>query len=1162
MDTISKIFVIIVADLFSGFVNPGLSHEDCAAARLQSYNGTVKLSVIMSLRKPEAGVTCGPIVESQLQVLAAVQWAVERINANGLLPFATLGYDLYDDCGTAWYTAQGLQTLYGCHLSTAKNECSASTQEPCSDIGLLGMTRYMRSQDFQDFTSRAEIPVVSPFTEVPTTPGNIHSTRPPELDQAKLVVRLVIQLRWSYILIVHTDDQHSTYAAQRIKDLSRNESICVDILDPLPEVVKSSESSEVRTLLDKVWDRRTEAKTETLGVVFFGNGYKGTLFSKSLQDRILASGESNPIQLIMSEDLSEWLDDMTADSSIPEGTLMVQGTELVISEFEEHYNTVWLPKSNESSTGNPIESLLHQYFMEADKVPSGISGDNRNPLVSEAIDAVYTLAVAYLTAQRQKCGEGYPTSYCQDLLQMTKAELWGYITGLKRSYQSLAGKQPPEEFADANRNIGQGPGYEVIFLNYTAGHANIEKVGSLTLSGFASSIQPEQLPVSTCRGVCGRCSASSPYSYAYEDGDMLLLGVFPVHGSKIGSPFECGDFKARTIHRILPEVFLYGIQRIRERTGINFGGVVFDSCESASRTILTLSNFMAGRIQLTKPGTFEVIDPRKVVVVVGAYNSGVTVPLTMFFTNLAVPVVSFSASSPDLDDHLSYPYFLRSVPSDVEQSEAMISIIKAMKWQYVSLLYVDNNYGKKGKQAFMDIANKEGICVTEPPLALSQVRKENEDNDILTLLRNQKPEVVVLFVIEERVAQFLHTQQEQFERIGQSDNVIYLASEDWGQSQHILDEGKARTLGSITLKLGSSNNADKGSFANYIKQQGPGNNSNLNPFFMQLWANEFACSPNEIFDDLFKTRCQEDLQLPDALAREWEHNQRTVHLLNSMYAVGDGVKEERDKLCNNAAAFVCHNFLEHPEIVTKAIKEARFFDSGKEFAVFGDDGNGVTGFDVLNVQKKTDGSPFYEKIGSFSKGELILDTNKLTFYNGEVTAQCGVDACLECERDPGLHGDDDVSCSSTVAEDLQVRNVDLAVIAILSVVCVLLVSKTVYDTVRLKRLAKKSLPSKPSQISMSEINCSGGSLPNYSGGSGGSLPNYSGGSFPPRVGYDVPPPPKVFARPKLDPNDRYLGDSSPMKRKGSNDYLHADELRKTDSHIYNTANLAELDHDA
>lgn len=91
------------------------------------------------------------------------------------------------------------------------------------------------------------------------------------------------------------------------------------------------------------------------------------------------------------------------------------------------------------------------------------------------------------------------------------------------------------------------------------------------------------------------------------------------------------------------------------------------------------------------------------------------------------------------------------------------------------------------------------------------------------------------------------------------------------------------------------------------------------------------------------------------------------------------------------------------------------------------------------------------QIGSFSKGELILDTNKLTFYDGEVTAQCGADTCLECERDPGSNGDDGATCSGTVAEDLQVRNIDLAVIAILSVVCVVLVSKTVYDTVRLKR---------------------------------------------------------------------------------------------------------------
>lgn len=488
--------------------------------------------------------------------------------------------------------------------------------------------------------------------------------------------------------------------------------------------------------------------------------------------------------------------------------------------------------------------------------------------------------------------------------------------------------------------------------------------------GFSLVINSNEFPVSVAHGAYDRCGPSSPYPYAYVDGDILLLGVFPVHGSHIGNQFECGEFKTRTIHRILSEVFLYGIQKIRERTGINFGAIVFDSCESASRTIRTLSDFMAGDVRVTKPGTTEIIDPKKVRLVFGAYNSGVTVPVTMFYTNLAIPVVSYASSSPDLDDRLNYPYFLRSVPSDVEQAQAMVSVIKEMGWQFVSLLYVDNNYGKKGKQAFIDFATKEGICITQPPLALSQVRKDkDEDNDILTLLRNQKPEVVVLFLIEERVAQLLHTQQEQYERIGQSDNVIYLASEDWGQSQHVLNEGKTRTLGSITLKLGSSNAADTGSFASYIKGRIPSNYSIYNPFFSEMWANEFSCSPDKSFDEHFQTSCKEDLRISDELADEWEANQRVAHALNSMYAIGDGIKQEHDKLCNGAEEFMCQDFINHPELITKSIKEARFFDNGKEFAVFGDDGNGVTGFDILNVQKRTDGFLFYEKVNICITGD-------------------------------------------------------------------------------------------------------------------------------------------------------------------------------------------------
>ena len=363
---------------------------------------------------------------------------------------------------------------------------------------------------------------------------------------------------------------------------------------------------------------------------------------------------------------------------------------------------------------------------------------------------------------------------------------------------------------------------------------------------------------------------------------------------------------------------------MRDRTGITFGGIAFDSCESAPQTIRTITDFMAGDVTLSNPGTSSGVDPKKARLVLGGFNSGVTVPMTMLLTNLGIPVVSYAASSPDLDDRLNFPYFLRSVPSDVEQAKAMVSVIKEMKWEYVSVLYVDNNYGTKGKQAFIDIATAAGICVTQPPLALSQVRKENEDNDVLTLLRNQKPEVVVLFVIEERVAQFLHNQQEQFERIGQSDNIVYLASEDWGQSQHVLQEGKTRTLGSITLKLESSNSADKSSFADYMTGRSAATQTAYNPFFNEFWANEFQCSPDATFDSRFNTPCTENLRIQESKASGWENNQRIVHTLNAMFAIGDGIKQERDKLCQGKNVFICQDFIDRPGIITEAIQNARY----------------------------------------------------------------------------------------------------------------------------------------------------------------------------------------------------------------------------------------------
>ena len=106
------------------------------------------------------------------------------------------------------------------------------------------------------------------------------------------------------------------------------------------------------------------------------------------------------------------------------------------------------------------------------------------------------------------------------------------------------------------------------------------------------------------------------------------------------------------------------------------------------------TSFMSGSLKIPNSlGGY--VDPKRVAVIIDPYSSGVTVTLSFQFMSLTIPVISYASSSPDLDDRVNFPYFYRTVPSDVEQANAMIKIV-----------------GSKGKELLMKYAKESAICVT------------------------------------------------------------------------------------------------------------------------------------------------------------------------------------------------------------------------------------------------------------------------------------------------------------------------------------------------------------------------------------------------------------------------------------------------------------------
>lgn len=73
-----------------------------------------------------------------------------------------------------------------------------------------------------------------------------------------------------------------------------------------------------------------------------------------------------------------------------------------------------------------------------------------------------------------------------------------------------------------------------------------------------------------------------------------------------------------------------------------------------------------------------------------------------------IPQISYASTAPELSDNTRYDFFSRVVPPDSYQAQAMVDIVTALGWNYVSTLASEGNYGESGVEAFTQISREIG----------------------------------------------------------------------------------------------------------------------------------------------------------------------------------------------------------------------------------------------------------------------------------------------------------------------------------------------------------------------------------------------------------------------------------------------------------------------
>uniref|UniRef100_G1N830 Glutamate metabotropic receptor 8 n=1 Tax=Meleagris gallopavo TaxID=9103 RepID=G1N830_MELGA len=202
------------------------------------------------------------------------------------------------------------------------------------------------------------------------------------------------------------------------------------------------------------------------------------------------------------------------------------------------------------------------------------------------------------------------------------------------------------------------------------------------------------------------------------DGDIILGGLFPVH-AKGDRGVPCGELKKeKGIHRL--EAMLYAIDQINKDpdllANITLGVRILDTCSRDTYALEQSLTFVQALIEKDgsdvkcangDPPIFT--KPDKISGVIGAAASSVSIMVANILRLFKIPQISYASTAPELSDNTRYDFFSRVVPPDSYQAQAMVDIVTALGWNYVSTLASEGNYGESGVEAFTQISREIGF---------------------------------------------------------------------------------------------------------------------------------------------------------------------------------------------------------------------------------------------------------------------------------------------------------------------------------------------------------------------------------------------------------------------------------------------------------------------
>uniref|UniRef100_A0A3Q3WSF8 G-protein coupled receptors family 3 profile domain-containing protein n=1 Tax=Mola mola TaxID=94237 RepID=A0A3Q3WSF8_MOLML len=467
------------------------------------------------------------------------------------------------------------------------------------------------------------------------------------------------------------------------------------------------------------------------------------------------------------------------------------------------------------------------------------------------------------------------------------------------------------------------------------------------------------------------------------DGDISLGGLFPVH-ARGNDGKACGELKKeKGIHRL--EAMLFALDRINNDNellpNITLGARILDTCSRDTHALEQSLTFVQALIEKDSTdvkclngGPPIITKPERVVGVIGASASSVSIMVANILRLFKIPQVSYASTAPELSDNTRYDFFSRVVPPDTYQAQAMVDIVRAMRWNYVSTVASEGNYGESGVDAFIQKSREDGgLCISQSVKIPREPKPEEFDKIIRRLSENPNARVVIIFANEDDIRRLLQAAK----KANQTGHFIWVGSDSWGSKISPILNQEEMAEGAVTIL--PKRQSIKGFDRYFISRTLENNRRNI--WFAEFWENNFQCklSRHAVKKGSGIKKCTNHERI--GKDSSYEQEGKVQFVIDAVYAMAHALHNMHKDLCPGKVSLCSKMDTINGTLLLKYIRSVNFTGIAGTPVVFNVNGDAPGRYEIYQYHI-TNNTMEYKIIGHWTD-QLHLDTNEMQWPGGK-----------------------------------------------------------------------------------------------------------------------------------------------------------------------------------